>query len=240
MTESNNIIPQQWSSLNEEIHTSIKLIQLGIKELQEITHENDFYHLPLLLLSSGFERLMKCMICLKYLDENGKFPTSEEIKSLGHDLVKLKEKIISDCISKETAYERPATNQDYEFLTADRDLDKFIKILSDFGQNARYHNLNVVGGKSNPLSDVKARVEEFELQLIMRKYEKDSNNLTKLLTDVEKANIYYKEIYDIIIKKLQRFARALARKFALGDLGKEARTYDGLIKPFLNLKDEEL
>ena len=240
MTESNKIIPQQWISLDEEIHTSIKLLQLGIKELQEISHENDFYHLPLLLLSSGFERLMKCMICLKYLDENGKFPTSEKIRSFGHDLVNLKDKIISDCTSKETAYERPATNQDYEFLSGDKDLDKFIRILSDFGQNARYHNLNVVGGKSNPMSDIKARVEEFELQLIMRKYEKNSNNLKKLLTDVEKADEYYKEIYDIIINKLHRFARALVRKFTLGDLGKEARTYDRLIKPFLNLKDEEL
>jgi len=167
MSDYNNIRPQQWISFNEEILTSIRLLQLGLRELQEIGFENDFYHLPLLLLSSGFERLMKCMICLKYFDNNAKFPTSEEIKSFGHNLVDLKDKIVSDCISKDTSYKRPATKQDYEFLTEDNGSDKLIKILSDFGQNARYHNLNVVGGENTPRTDIKARIEEFELHLII-------------------------------------------------------------------------
>jgi len=240
MSDYNNVTPQQWISFNEEIHTSIRLLQLGLAELKEISYENDFYHVPLLLLSGGFERLMKCMLCLKVLDDKGRFPTSEKLKSYGHDLVCLKEKIVSDCISKETAYEKPATKQDYKFLTEDKDLDKLIKILSDFGKNARYHNLDVVGGENNPAMDIKARLEEFELQLIMREYEGDSNKLKEILTSVDKADEFYKIIYTIIIKKLQRFARALVRQFTLGNLGKEARRYSGLLKPFLNLRDEEL
>lgn len=240
MSDYNNVTPQQWISFNEEILTSIRLLQLGLRELQEIGFENDFYHLPLLLLSSGFERLMKCMICLKYFDNNAKFPTSEEMKSFSHNLVTLKEKIVSECISPRTAYERPATKQDYIFLTQDKDLENLITILSDFGQNGRYYNLNVIGGKSNPLSDVKARLEEFELQLIMRKYESDANKLKEILISPDKKDEFYEETYTIIIRKLQRFARALVRQFTLGDLGKEARRYSGLLKPFLNLRDEEL
>lgn len=240
MSDYNNVTPQQLISFNEEILTSIRLLQLGLRELQEIGFENDFYHLPLLLLSSGFERLMKCMICLKYFDNNAKFPTSEEIKSFGHNLVNLKDKIISDCISKDTLCKRPATKQDYEFLNEDKNLDKLIKILSDFGQNARYHNLDVVGGEKTPETDIKARLEELELQIVKRKYEDDSKSFKEILTNIDKKDEFYEETYTIIIRKLQRFARALVRQFTLGDLGKEARRYSGLLKPFLNLRDEEL
>lgn len=240
MSTSNNIKPQQWFSLNEEIHTSIRLLQLGIKELHDISFSNDFYHLPLLLLSSGFERLMKCMICLKYLDENGKFPTSEEIKAFGHNLIHLKEKVLSYCISKKIADEIPATKQDYIFMTEDKRLEKLIKILSDFGENARYHNLDVIGGKNNPLSDTKARLEQFELQLMKEKYINNSKKFEELLSDPSKNDDLYEEIYAIIIPKVQRFARALVRQFTLGDLGEEAKKYTGLIKPFLNLMDQDL
>jgi len=240
MSKSNNIKPQQWFSLDEEVHTSIRLLQLGIKELNEISFANDFYHLPLLLLSSGFERLMKCMICLKYLDENGQFPTFEEIKAFGHDLIHLRGKVLSYCISKKIADESPATKQDYIFMTEDKRLEKLIKILSDFGKNARYHNLDVIGGKNNPLSDTKARLEEFEIQLMKEKYTNSPKKFEELLSDPNKNDDLYEEIYAIIIPKIQRFARALVRQFTLGDLGKEAKKYTGLIKPFLFLMDQDL
>jgi len=51
-------------SIDDELRTSIKLIELGFGEFQNLDMTNDFYHLPFQLLSSGFERLMKCHICL--------------------------------------------------------------------------------------------------------------------------------------------------------------------------------
>ena len=48
--------------LYDELLTSFKLIEIGFGEFQNMDMENDFYHLPFQLLSSGFERLMKCHI----------------------------------------------------------------------------------------------------------------------------------------------------------------------------------
>jgi len=67
---------QQKVALALEIKTSVKLLCLGLAELQGIDGANDFYHLPFLLISSGFERLMKCIICLKRLKDTGRFPTT--------------------------------------------------------------------------------------------------------------------------------------------------------------------
>jgi hypothetical protein len=53
-------------ALLDELENSIKLINLGFGELQNIDQNNDFYYLPFQLISSGFERFMKCYICLGY------------------------------------------------------------------------------------------------------------------------------------------------------------------------------
>lgn len=222
--------------LGDELQTSIKLLQLGLGELQKINMSNEFYHLPFLLLSSGFERLMKCMICFKYLEDKGRFPSLDEIKGRtnGHDLFFLKEKVISDCISKNTVIKRQATKDDYDYISNDSDLNKLIEMLSEFGQYARYYNFDIVTGKQNPAPDVKQRWEQYEFELI-----KDDNSLLSFLSG-NKLDEVYKEINRKIISKLERFARALARQFTLGDLGQEARKYTGTILPFLNLRDDEL
>ncbi len=45
-------------SIDDEITVSVKLIQKGLFELKNIDKWNTFLHLPMLLLSNGFERLM--------------------------------------------------------------------------------------------------------------------------------------------------------------------------------------
>jgi len=52
--------------LYEELFTVLKLIEIGFGEFQNLDLVNDFYHLPFQLVSSGFERLMKCHICFGY------------------------------------------------------------------------------------------------------------------------------------------------------------------------------
>ena len=66
--------------LNDELTTSIKLIKLGFGELQNLSMGNDFYYLPLQLLSSGFERLMKCYICFGHFEKEGCYPATKLFK----------------------------------------------------------------------------------------------------------------------------------------------------------------
>ncbi len=69
--------------LHNELLTSCKLIEIGFGELQNINLANDFYHLPHQLLSSGFERLMKCHICLGYYEKNNSYPKKHILKKYG-------------------------------------------------------------------------------------------------------------------------------------------------------------
>ncbi len=75
-------LTQKKSSLLKEVETSIKLLNKGMGDLQKISVSNDFYHAPILLLSSGFERLIKCLLCLALMDDHWDFKKSH-IKQQG-------------------------------------------------------------------------------------------------------------------------------------------------------------
>jgi len=224
---------KQEMALTLEIETAVKLLRTGLAELQCIDGANDFYHLPFLLLSSGFERLMKCMICLKRRNDTGNYPATNELKT--HDLMDLKNCILSKCISKTTAFRREATKEDYHFMTADADFQRLLGILSLFGEFARYYNLDVVTGSTQPTVDAKDRWEKYEQDLVNKHAE-----LPNLCQDANRIDDFYREINRIIVSKLERFARALARQFTLGDLGPKAKSHTGTIGCFLFLTDDGL
>ena len=85
----NDISIDKIFALQEEFETAHKLIQLGFGELQNINLSNNFYFLPFQLLSQGFERLFKAYICVAYHTNHTKLPSNQELKQLGHDLIKL-------------------------------------------------------------------------------------------------------------------------------------------------------
>lgn len=78
-------------ALHDELLTAVKLIKIGIKEVRNIDGGNDFYHLLMLTLASGIERLMKVIICFHIIETTGTFPSSYpwevKKKKKGHDLV---------------------------------------------------------------------------------------------------------------------------------------------------------
>lgn len=224
---------KQELALTLEIETAVKLLRTGLAELQSIDGANDFYHLPFLLLSSGFERLMKCMICLKRRHDTGAFPPTDELKT--HDLMELKNRVLSKCISQTTASSRKATDEDYHFMTADADFQKLLRMLSLFGEFARYYNLDVVTGSTKPPVNAEEMWEEYERDLV-----DESGVLSSLYHDVNRIDDFYGELNCIIVGKLERFARALARQFTLGDLGPEAKSHTGTIDCFLFLTDDDL
>ena len=56
----------------------MRLLKTGLRELNRMDGSTDFFHLPILLLASGFERMMKTVICCHYLESTGEFPITEK------------------------------------------------------------------------------------------------------------------------------------------------------------------
>jgi len=228
MSDSSTSDPLKILCLTEELETAFNLIELGFGELQEIRMDNDFYHLPHLLLASGLERLMKCYICLVYEARNGYFPNKKFLQSLGHDLLRLKETITDDYYATNGI---PILCEDFEFLTTDDLLERIIHILSEFGQKARYYNLDVVSGAPTPPIDPRSAWDSLESALESPLPYISSHSMEALYRD------YYPRVNAKIIAKLERLLRAIALQFTLGRHGGKLLQLSGTIGRFTALKE---
>jgi len=223
-------------SLYDELQTSTKLIELGFGEFQNLDLGNDFYYLPFQLLSSGFERLMKCHICLGYHEQHNTYPDSKYLKSCGgkggHDLLELRKAIFSKYFA---THNIPVLQEDIDFLTNDKNLDQLIYLLSEFGKYARYYNLDIVTSAAKPSIDVKQLWEEYETNLVT-----SNPQIMQKLEDFEGGEdaIDYTKRQNLI--KLEKFVRAICRQFTIGRLGKKALQYSGALHSFIFIKDDEL
>lgn len=231
--------PQQNLAIINETTCSIELIKKGLGELQRISGANDFYHLPILLLASGFERLMKVILCLQYLHSNNRYPTLQDNiihkSKKGHDLTILLRRILGICHNSGYSNRCPASAADVQFLGTDRRFQTLVKLLSDFAQGERYYNLNVVLGIKHNVDNPEQGWEEIETE-ITSEYPELKNKLGKA-NEIDKL---YKEINKHLVIYFEKFARALARLPNLGNLGQQAKRLTGITSNFLLLKDSDL
>ena len=190
-----------------------------------------FYHLPHQLMASGFERLMKCYISLVYKGRHGSFPDVSTMKSLGHNLESLLEKIRTDWYG---GTHRPLLAEDLEFITNDKVVNECIRILSHFGQKGRYYNLDVVAGANKPSIDPQDEWQSLETFV---------EDPAPYLDDFEALyRDYYPRVHSRLIGKMERLVRAIVRQFTLGgheDPSGEMKSLAIVYSEFLRLQDNE-
>ena len=218
--------------LLEELESSRDLIKSGFGHLQEIDMGNTFYHLPHQLMASGLERFMKCYVLLIHDGRHGSYPSNEYVRRLGHDLEKLLKLIYTDFYR---GTERPWVQRELHFISTDSVLRDCIRILSLFGQKARYYNLDVVSGVHNPPIDPKAEWTTLESSV---------EDIALFLQDQEALHReYYPRVHSRLIARMERLVRALAMQFTLG--GHEDRNgtigrLSSVYTEFRNIRDDEL
>lgn len=220
-------------ALDNELRNAVRLIRAGLGQLQSLDRVNDFYHLPILSLASGFERIMKVILCFRTYEITGKYPTPAHIPK-SHDLELLLNKIKSDCDLKNCRENPSIVLNDLAFAESDGSAS-FLKILSDFGQWARYYDLDAVLGKPTEAEDPAHRWEALETSAI-----KDREDLMAEIKASPSTNRHIEEANKIIVSKLERFTRALACLFARDCIGKQAEMHRSYVDWFFKLSDEQL
>ena len=218
--------------LLEELELSRNLIKSGFGHLQEIDMSNTFYHLPHQQMASGMERFMKCYILLVYHGRHGSYPDNAYLKRLGHDLQKLLKLICTDFYG---GTERLWVQRELNFIATDPVLQECIRILSLFGQKARYYNLDVVSGVTNPLIDPRDEWTALESGV---------EDATPFLENQEALHRdYYPRVHSRLIAKMERLVRAVALQFTIGghiDKNGTIGQFSSVYTEFRNIRDEEL
>jgi len=222
--------------LIDELRVAFSLIEIGFGEFQNIDSENDFYYLPFQLVSSGFERLMKCHICLGCQNQNNAYPDNKYLKKCGgksgHDLSELKENILSDFFTTDNI---PALAEDHDFLANDNELQRLMYLLSEFGKYARYYNFDVLTSASKPSIDVASLWADYENSVIQ-----SNPDLLAKVSSLESQDEVFQAINRRIIISFEKFVRAIARQFTIGRLGAKAKQVSSILYPFIMLGDDQL
>ncbi len=229
--------------LGEELLSAIRLLKTGLRELNRMNGAIDFFHLPLLLLSSGFERLMKVVICCHHLRTTNAFPGRREFSKKPqakhptptHDLTWLLDKIVRTCFSDEYLSQVPAAMADIEFLRTDVRLRRIIDIMSQFAQSARYYNLNVVFDDPEPGPSPDDEWQKLEMEVLQ-----DDPMWMKHIADPKQTNAIHLLINRKLTVHCERLARSLSRLFTIGGLGQLAKQISPHAHHFLSLMDDDL
>lgn len=214
-----------------EIKTSTKLIRLGFGEIQNLDGSNDFYFLPFQLLSQGFERLLKSMICIGHFNEKGQYPDSRYIKKIGHDLEKLLSEVLSKYFNSE---ENEQLKRNKLFLSSDKELKNLLYILSEFGKFARYYNFDIITDSTKPAINAEALWGRFENNIMISKGVTISQ-----MADPERASLVYQQIARHIVIILEKFVEALATQFVYGALGKKGQQFSYDLSDFAFLDESK-
>lgn len=206
----------QMITLQQEFDLSFKLLRRGLGELQNIDYANDFYFMPLLLLSQGIERFLKSYIIAYKIEKEENQLFDEELRT--HDLLKL-----LDFIRKKyyAVGPRDIDIKDEQYLSRNAHLKRVLAILSDFGKNGRYYNINyLIAPKS--ISPI------FEWE----KLERDLSSLTEKEwfkpKDIEELNKYYKKVTNEVVIIIEKFLSILARQHIFGN---ESKVFRGMTMP---------
>ena len=203
-------------------------------DLQKISLSNNFYHAPILLLSSGFERLIKCLLCLALMDDHGIFKKSpyETSGKKGHNLYCLLNKLLWVCAEKNYS------SADIDFLNNDKDLREIFFRLSNFAQGGRYYNLDIVLKGKSDHEDPAEEWEKIEKTVLKLPTGED---ILKKLKDGDLGDLGgYKEINLRLIIILKRFTGALLRLLDLPDFGDFAKQASPLVHCYSMLMDKDL
>ena len=152
----------------------------------------------------------------------------------GHNLVSLLQRLTDGLITRNYHKKFPAAKTDIDFLTNNKHLREIIQIFSNFGQGARYHNIDILLSQVRKYSSTSDAWNRLENSLV---------NFTELCKEgIEPENVV-KAINELAYKLviiIERFVRALCRLLTLGDLGKLAKSTSVHVNIFLSLSDSDL
>jgi len=207
----------------------------GLAEVQKITPANDFYDPAFAFLSNGMERLFKVMLCLNYKQLEGELPTPGKLwgRKNGHDIVYFKSKIEEICIPLEVAFAKG----DYELITQDETINSICKVLSEYGQKARYFNLDVVLGREQEFNS-KTEWQDLKVEVLKEYYGEEK--FSGLIQKPECLEKIYLKANKILVSKIELFLRAITRQFVLGNFSSESKLYAFDINTFLAIDDADI
>lgn len=226
--------PIRQISIIQELELSIETIKTALSVIQRIEHQKTPSFLIFILLSTGIERLFKLIIGMRLMSNGSEFPTESELKNnkkYGHNLTKMKEKLLSLCFDKSPAI--PIIKNDKEFLENDVLLNELLVQLSEFALGDRYVYMNKAANENSTGKWLSHRWDEIESKIVGQ-----DEAVALLLSNQESQ--YKQIISNQLVITIERLLGAVCRTITLGKMDGDSNSAGTLLYDFLFLKEAEL
>jgi hypothetical protein len=213
-----------------EARTAVALVKAGLGHLQELTTVEVEYHVPLLLLATGYERLLKVFLCLEAKASCGSWPdTRTPSFRWDHDLRRQVEEVdaaiarrISGCPTRER---RP-----FEVLR-DPGMRDLVELLETLLEPTHYFSLGQ-GGKQDGRPDWVEGVWRFKISEHGTWSGKQCFRPGQTYADPDARGL---------VVLLERSARAICKGILLvADGMGETASYHAVLHPFAGLPTRRL
>ncbi len=222
-------------AVTEEVKASFRLIIAGLKNLNEQTSFVSNNHVPLQLLSSGFERIVKILLLLKENHLTGNYPELQKAKNKfnnydnGHGIEKILDELIKYSKDVDIMQRVPMVKEDLNFIEKNKSFREFLKIITEFSIKQRYYYIDTIilenpNQTFNPFENFKKFIYSFG----------SGTDLTQLTYQQEERLFIQGAIVCI-----EKGVSAISRFFThgLGDFGKQ---FYGDFSSFILLSDKDL
>ena len=213
------------------------LSHFGLQALSSLDSANDRYHIPLQLLAQGIERLLKLTYVLGEANRSGQLPTQAKVKRFGHDVLALTDAIVVIARADQQFVSRPAVAADLDFIDCNDDLRRILKVLSHFGKQGRYLDLDLLLGEH---VDAPGDGPEQAWQELESRFLQGQPDWMSSLATGQASPGPYRALAEHFAETLQRFLRAVCRMWTLGPLSEHGKRLVGIIDRFLFLTDGQL
>lgn len=224
-------------SFSNEIKISITCFKKGLVEFSTFGPTTSNLFVPLLLLSTGFERILKILYSLHYYDKNSSFPENKELKKYGHDIKKLLDSFVEVCSLHNIYRTSSARKEDIDYLKNNLDFKQLISIINDFSKSSRYYNLNFISEPKQNSGDSMEFIHNMQKVFRQRNPEIDKN----IFVPPYNTQLLYDRFNPYIIELIQRSLRVFSYGFTQGAFGPLAlQVSSGLMNDFLYIKEENL
>ena len=135
--------PPSFLLLQQEGYLISSSLSMGLTELRAAhVHNKGAFYTALLNLSVGFERLLKAIVIIDHMLDNGlAVPTKKQLQARGHNIADL----YDECKSIGGKHQSPIPHR-AQLDAIDQEL---LQLLSDFARVTRYHNLDALSSSQS-------------------------------------------------------------------------------------------
>lgn len=207
----------KFQALSNELDIASSLLFNGFEKLQEMKFEYYTYFVPSLLISNGFERLLKVLILFREHNLNGSFPDEGKWKKLkSHKITELYNNVVESLKNCSWHKTKPLGITFLEFY-ANGELIRLLEIFEEFANQTRYYNINVVvesNTSNSPYEQFRAFRESYW-----------SNPEIQQLGTQPNQDEYFETLHNRWVLILKQCTHQLTYAFTMGCFGDDIRSY---------------